>query len=299
VDVRQLQMLRELGELGSIRAVAEALHITPSAVSQQLKLLQAPLSVPLTRRDGRNLRLTEAGTLLASAGIEVENALARAREVARALTLAPQGTVTVSGFNSSAMAFFGALSQAFPATSPIRVTLADEDVAQTEFPPLTSTYDIVLAHRLEHTAAWPSNVQVTPLLLEPLDVALPADHPLARHRTVTAARAASQPWITTHSGFPVGALIDTLAAVTGRRVDVVHRVNEFTVAAELVRVGAGLALIPRWTTPAPPGVVLRPLVGVHAARRIDALVRPENTARPAVREVLGELRRAAKRLRMH
>jgi DNA-binding transcriptional LysR family regulator len=107
VDVRQLQMLRELGELGSIRAVAEALHITPSAVSQQLKLLQAPLSVPLTRRDGRNLRLTEAGTLLASAGIEVENALARAREVARALTLAPQGTVTVSGFNSSAMAFFG------------------------------------------------------------------------------------------------------------------------------------------------------------------------------------------------
>jgi DNA-binding transcriptional LysR family regulator len=290
VDVRQLRILRELGELGSVRAVAEALRITPSAVSQQLKLLQRGSPVPLTRRDGRTLRLTESGARLAAAGAEVETALARAREIAQGLRDTPQGTVTVSAFNSAALAFFPPLVRRFPPDGPVRVTVTDEDVAQSEFPRLTSAYDIVLAQRFQHTPAWPPTVTVVPLVEEPLDVALPADHPLARQRTVPAARAAAQPWITTHAGFPVEAIIDSLSAVTGRPVGIVHRVNEFTVAGELVRAGAGLALIPRWTIPRPAGVVLRPLAGVHSARRIDALVRPENALRPAVQAVLTSLR---------
>jgi DNA-binding transcriptional LysR family regulator len=53
---------------------------------------------------------------------------------------------------------------------------------------------------------------------------------------------------------------------------IAHRVDEFTVAAELARAGPGLALIPRWTTPAPDGVVLRPLALVACAWdfRLDA-----------------------------
>jgi len=296
VDVRQLQVLRELGELGSVRAVADALRITPSAVSQQLRLLQAPVRVPLTRREGRILRLTEAGEALAAAAVDVETALARARQLAEELQHAPQGTVSVSAFNSAATAFFPALARGFPASAAVRVVLTDEDVEQRAFAPLTASYDIVVAHRFEHTAAWPGTVTAVPLLTEPLDVALPAGHPLARRRTITARAAASEPWITTHAGFPVGAIIDTLATVTGRPVTVAHRVNEFTVAAELVRAGAGLALIPRWTTPAPAGVVLRPLADVRSSRRIDALARPENLTRAAVGAVLAALRQAGQRL---
>jgi DNA-binding transcriptional LysR family regulator len=296
VDVRQLRILRELGELGSVRAVAEALRITPSAVSQQLKLLQRAIPVPLTRRDGRTLRLTEEGVRLAAAGAAVETALARARDTARELSDTPQGTVMVSAFNSAALGFFPPLLSRFPPDGPIRVTVTDEDVAQAEFPRLTSEYDIVLAHRFEHTPGWPTTVTVVPLLEEPLDVALPADHPLARLRRVPAVRAAGQPWVTTHAGYPVGAIIDSLSAVTGRRVQVVHRVNEFTIAGELVRAGAGLALIPRWTIPRPAGVVLRPLAGVRSVRRIDALVRPENALRPAVKVVLGGLREVSARI---
>jgi DNA-binding transcriptional LysR family regulator len=291
VDVRRLRILRELGELGSVRGVSEALRITPSAVSQQLKLLQRGIAVPLTRRDGRRLRLTEEGERLAAAGADVEQALARAREISKRIGDAPQGTVSVSAFNSAALAFFPPLLHRFPPDGPVRVTLTDEDVAQSDFARLTSAYDIVLAHRFEHTPSWPATVTVVPLVTEPLDVALPADHPLARLRSVPAARAAAQPWVTTHVGFPVGAIIDSLSAIIGRPVEVRHRVNEFTVAAELVRAGAGLALIPRWTIPRPPGVVLRPLAGVHSARNIDALVRPEHALRPAVQVVLGECRR--------
>ena len=294
MDARQLGILRELGELGSVRAVAEALLITPSAVSQQLQLLQRTVAAPLTRRVGRTLKLTEAGAALAAAAVDVESALARARELAGELGRTPGGTVTVSAFNSAARAFFPALATAFPADGPVRVRLTDEDVEQRSFAPLTAAYDVVLAHRFVHTAAWPAALTVTALLTEPLDVALPAGHPLATRRAISAAAAARQPWIATHEGFPVGAIVDALATVAGHPVTVAHRVNEYSVAAELVAAGAGLALLPRWTTPAPPGIVLRPLTGVRSARRVDALVRPENAARSTVRMVLATLRERAR-----
>jgi len=296
VEVRQLQLLRELGELGSVRAVADALLITPSAVSQQLQSLQRSVGVPLTWRAGRTLRLTEAGEALAGAAADVEGALARARELAADLAGSARGVVSVSAFNSAARGFFPALLTAFPPGGAVQVRLTDEDVEQSAFAALTAGYDVVLAHRFLHTAAWPRTVTVAPLLTEPLDVALPADHPLAARRTISARAAAGEPWIATHEGFPVGAIVDALATVAGHPIEVVHRVNEYTVAAELVRAGAGLALLPRWTTPAPDGVVLRPLTGVRSARRIDALLRPENLARAAVRTVLAALRRTGKHL---
>lgn len=55
--------------------------------------------------------------------------------------------------------------------------------------------------------------------------------------------------------------------------------------------------MPCWTTRPHPALVLRPLTGVHAVRRIDVLHRPESAARKAVRTVLGELRRAAETIR--
>ncbi|WP_350277628.1 LysR family transcriptional regulator [Kribbella sp. HUAS MG21] len=295
MDARQLRMLRELGELGSLTAVAEALHLTPSAVSQQLRHLQRPIPVPLTQREGRTLRLTEAGRALAAAGTDIEVALARARQIAQDLAREPSGTVTISGFSSAALSFFPRLAQAFPPGGNVVIAVADEDVVQDEFPRLTATYDVVVAHRLAHTRPWPKSVHVTPLLLEPLDIALPADHPLAGHERIHAEEAARHPWIATHAGFPVGALTEAIGVVAGIHVDINHRVNEFTVAAELVRAGAGLALIPRWTTPPPEGVVLRPLDGVQASRNIDALTRPETTQRAAVGAVLETLQQIAVR----
>ena len=286
-------MLRALGDLGSVTAVATAMHVSPSAVSQQLRLLQRGLPVPLTRRDGRRLALTEAGERIAAAAATVETALAHAEEAVRGLTEAPRGAVSVSGFTSAALAFFPPLLRAFPADGPITVSVTDEDASQSDFPRLTARHDVVLAHRFPHTPPWPASVDVLELLDEPLDVALPTDHPLAQGESVSAADASREPWITTHEGWPVGAVVDALAAVTGRPVTVRHRVNEFSVVTELVRTGAGVALLPKWTSPPPSGVLLRPLVGVTASRHVDALTRPEHAVRPAVQAVLAELTRIA------
>ncbi len=65
MDVRRLELLRELADRGSITAVAQATHRTPSGVSQQLKRLEQEAGVPLTARVGRGIQLTDAGEALA------------------------------------------------------------------------------------------------------------------------------------------------------------------------------------------------------------------------------------------
>jgi DNA-binding transcriptional LysR family regulator len=297
MDERQLRILRELGELGSVTAVAEALLVTPSAISQQLRLLQRAIPVPLTERQGRRLVLTDAGQTLAGAAIEVESALERARHSVEEFLNRPDGEVSVAAFHSAGAAFFPLLLRALAGPGSPVPALADEDVTQSDFPRLTREYDLVLAHRLDHAPPWPDTVTATPLLREPLDVAMPADHPLAAARRVTPHDVADEPWITVHDGFPVMATIEAIGAAAGRRLHLAHRINEFAVAAEAVAAGGGLALMPRWTTRPHPALVLRPLSGVRARRHIDALHRPERTARAAVRTVLSELRRAAESIR--
>ncbi|MEV6108836.1 LysR family transcriptional regulator [Streptomyces sp. NPDC051940] len=294
MDARQLRILRELGELGSVSAVAEAMLVTPSAISQQLRLLQRSVPVPLTERDGRRVVLTDAGRALAAAAIEVETALARARHTVEEFVGRPDAAVSVAAFHSAASSFFPLLLRG---VSGPRLSLADEDVAQERFPALTRDYDLVLAHRLDHTPGWPGTVTATTLLREPLDVALPAGHPLADRARLAPREVAGEPWITAHEGFPVAATLDAIAVAAGRPLDIVHRINEFTVVAHAVAAGGGLALLPRWTGRPYPGVVLRPLEGVRARRDIDVLHRPERTARRAVRTVLAELRRAAAEIR--
>ena len=292
MNERQLQILRELGELGSVTAAAEALLMTPSAISQQLRLLQRSIPVSLTERDGRRLVLTDAGQALADAAVEVETALARARHTIDEFVDQPDGGVSVAAFHSAASAFFPQLLRGLAGPGRPQLSLADEDVAQDHFPRLTRDYDLVLAHHLDHAPPWPRAVTVTTLLREPLDIAMPADHPLAAKRRLTPRDVADQPWITVHDGFPLMATIDAIATAANRRLEIAHRINEFAVVAEVVAAGGGLALMPRWTTRPHPALVLKPLSGVHARRHIDVLHRPERLARRAVRTVLTELHRA-------
>lgn len=295
MDVRQLAVLRELGDRGSVTAVAEALFITPSAVSQQLAALQRSVPVALTRRRGRTLGLTDAGEALAAAAADVATALARAEGAVDAFLTDPRAPVRVSAFSSAATAFFPVLVRAAAAGGP-PVECAEQDVAQSRFPALCADHDVVIAHRLDHSPPWPRTVAATRLLREPLDVALPGDHPLAQRPAVTAAEVGAEPWIAVHEGFPLVAPLEAIAATNGRPLRIVHRVNELSVVAALVAAGAGVALMPRHTAPARPGLVLRPLQDLTLGRDVDALVRPERALRSGVVAVLAELGRAAQQL---
>ncbi|KAM9863050.1 LysR family transcriptional regulator [Leucobacter sp. BZR 635] len=299
MEIYQLEILRELGTLGSVTAVAESLHVTPSAVSQQITALQREFQAPLTRRDGRTLVLTEAGHALAHAGSAVIEALAAAAGAVEAFEQEPAGIVRVCGFHSASQAIFGALlAELRSADSPPALRLSDEDVSQEDFPQLTAHYDLVLAHRLEHSPPWPeSGLRVIRLAQEPLDVALPEDHPLAARESLTAADVAGEPWVTSRAGYSPDDLLGAIAAVADRPVKVVHRINDYGSVAAIVATGDAIGMVPRYTVgSALAGLVLRPLTGVNATRTIDLLTRPETMHRRSVQTTVQALRTAMGRL---
>jgi len=301
-------MLRELGELGSVKAVAETLSVTPSAVSQQISLLQRQVDTPLTRKDGRNLVLTEAGRVLADAGADVINAMATAKAAIGTYQQERTGSVSVSGFHSAGQALFAPLVRQLAALRESgaaddgasdddgpgggsraggapAVRLSDEDVAQHDFPALTARYDLVLAHRMDHSPAWPdSKIRVIPLAHEPLDIALSVDHPLAAKAELSPEDVVAYPWVASRSGYSPADVLTAVGAVASRPVNVVHRINDYSTVAALVSTGDVIGLLPRYTSsPAlNPGVTLRPLTGISTRRRIDLLVRPENLKRSSV-----------------
>lgn len=293
MDIRQLEMLRELGALGSIKAVAEALLITPSAVSQQLSQLQRSVEVPLTRREGRNLVLTEAGKVLSNAGAAVITAMAEAKTAIDSYHNSAATPVTLSGFHSAAQVLFAPLLRHLDTPTGPNVLLSDEDVAQADFPALTAHYDLVLAHRMDHSPRWPTGtVSVTHLVTEPLDVALRAGHHLAAHQTLTVDDVANENWVTSHVGFSPADILSAVAAVTSTEINILHRVNDYSTVAALVATGDVIGLLPRYTAQPvlTPGIVLRPLNGISTYRTIDLLARPESLKRTAVMAVCDALR---------
>src|ERR671938_1398514 len=103
LDLRRLRLLHELHERGTIAAVADALQVTPSAVSQQLAVLEREAGVRLLERTGRGVRLTDPALVLvehAEAMLE-RAALAEADLTAAAGTVA--GRARIAGFQSVAV----------------------------------------------------------------------------------------------------------------------------------------------------------------------------------------------------
>lgn len=295
MEIHQLQILRELGALGSVSAVADALKVSPSAVSQHLAALQRGFHTPLTQKHGRTLALTEAGTVLAAAGVTVIDAMAAARTAVEEFEQSKVGTVTVSSFHSAGQALFGGLLRDLAARPPApEVHFSDEDVAQDDFPALTARYDLVLAHRLEHSPPWPpAGLRVVTLLSEPLDVALAADHPLAARAKLAPEDVAGERWVASRHGYSPDDVLGAVAALANQDLTVAHRINDYGAVVAVVASGGVIGMVPRFTSPASHDkrIVLRPLTEVHAVRSIDVLARPEKLRRRSVRMVVGALRR--------
>lgn len=291
MEPAQLRALRDLGERGSIAAVAAARHVTPSSISQQIAALQRESAVPLTYRRGRRTALTPAGQALADAAVAVEVALTRARETVASFRDDAAGAVSVAAFHSAGLALFAPLLAASADGHPA-VALSDFDVAQSAFAALTAEHDLVIAHRLAGSTSWPTWVRAEPLFYEPLDLALRRDHPLAAESVVHPVHLRDLDWVAVHEGFPLEQALAVIAAVSGEEARIMHRINDFRIAASLVAAGAGVALLPRYTTDLRehPDLVLRPIDAPGTGRYVDCLLRPEAAERQSVRTVLARIR---------
>ena len=288
MDVRHLDLLRELDDRGSVTAVAAATHRTPSAVSQQLRRAERSFGAALVEPRGRGVRLTDAGRVLAAAGRDVAVALAGAQARWEEFHGTAAGTVSVAALPSAATFLLpGVLAEL--AHEPIEVVCTDVDLAEAAYAGQVVDHDIVVAHGSRSVLAHREDLVVQPLTREPLDIAMAADHPLAALDRVGPEDVAAWPWIGVPLGFPFDTVRLAVEEATGRRVDVRQRVRDNRLAEALVGAGECLAVLPRFTAPAGERVVLRPLAGVDSGRHVFAILRADRARRLAVRRVLDAL----------
>lgn len=293
MDVERLRLLRELAERGTVNAAARAMSLTPSAVSQQLKILQREAGVTLLEPDGRRVRLTDAGRVLVARTDEVLAALDRAHADMDGYRTTPRGSVRVAMFPSgAAMLLAGLIIRA--AAIGVEVLGRDIDQPAANAPAQLADFDVVVVHRDDRdTTELSPRVDTTVLLREPFDVLLPPGHRLASRGKVALRELADESWIGVEGGLVVDDVLRSLAAISGVQPRIVQRVNDFRVVEELVRAGVGVALMPRYAVVVG-NVVRKPLGGVLAARRVEAVTRSGAAARPAVAAVLDILATVAR-----
>jgi DNA-binding transcriptional LysR family regulator len=223
-------------------------------------------------------------------------ALARADAAVERLRTTPRGRVRMAIFPSGARMLLAGVLARLDDVPGLDLQARDVDMTPSDVPVLAAEFDVVVTHRDERSPA-PSTErwQVVPLLREPLDVALPPGHPLARRRTLRLDELAGEAWISVDVGWPVDDVLRSLSVGNGAAPRVVQRINDFSVTEELVAAGRGIALLPRYSTDDHGGrrLARRPLAGVRAARLVEVVLRTSTAERPAVRTLLDVLRAEA------
>ena len=291
MDATRLRVLRELADRGTVGATADALSMTPSAVSQQLKILAREAGVPLLEPDGRKLRLTDAGRALVLRADDVVAALERADAEMASYRGSPRGKVRVAFFPSGAALLLPRVLTALEG-SGVDIDACDVDQPASAVPGLLADHDVILTHRDERAAetSFP-RVSVRSLMREPIDLVLRPDHPLAKQDSVRLDQLVDENWISVRGGFPVDDVLMSVAAVTGVQPRVAHRINDFRVIEELVAAGHGVALMPRHAI-THPAVSRKPIAGVRAARVYELATRLHGDRSPAISAVLAAFRDA-------
>src|ERR671914_1815840 len=182
LDLHRLRLLRELHARGTIAAVADALRFTPSAVSQQLAVLEREAGIRLLERAGRGVRLTDAALVLVDhAGALLERAeLAQAELAAAAGTVAGRGRI--ASFQSAAFHLAVPAMQALARDAPgLRCELIESEPEESLPALALGDVDLVLADEWHHQPlARPAGIAREDLHTDPVHLVLPEGHPAAR-----------------------------------------------------------------------------------------------------------------------
>ena len=180
LDPRRLRLLIQLQSLGTVRAVAHAAALSPSAVSQQLAALERESGTALIERHGRSVALTDAGVALAGHARVILERIDVAEEALRALKDAPEGTVRVSAFTSAMRAFvIDAAAEVARQHPGIAVQLAELEPAENVPALERGDVDLAIVADFGDGSLPPTpHLRSVPLTRDELLAVLPLDTPL-------------------------------------------------------------------------------------------------------------------------
>ncbi|MER7753994.1 LysR substrate-binding domain-containing protein [Kitasatospora sp. NPDC097643] len=285
LDVRRLRLLRELAHLGTIAAVAEALSFSPSAVSQQLSVLEKEAGVPLLERTGRRVALTPAGRNLVR---HAESVLALLEQAGAELAHARQGLagpLRIGTYPSAARAIIPAVLAELASWHPgLEPMVTEVDPAGVAAALRAGELDVALVHEYDLVPADPEpGLAVTrPVFTEPMYLAARTPGTVAEQRTA--------PWIMSPPGTLCHGMAVRACESAGFAPRIRHQIDDFATVLALVAAGQGVALIPHLgTANPPPGVVLTRL---PMYRRTRAAFRAGAGSHPAISAFVSALHTA-------
>jgi molybdate transport repressor ModE-like protein len=290
IDARRLRVLREVAQQGTLSAAADALHLTPSAVSQQLAALEREIGQPVIERNGRGIRLTGAAEVLVGhANVVLAQLEAAAADVA-AYSEGIVGTVRVAGFATALRQIVAPAAAALSESHPRLALTVEEIEAPGCFLALArGDVDIALS-MASRQAPEDSRFARRPLLTDTLDAVLPAGHRLADRDEIPLAELAGEVFVGPPDGSSCHDVTVTGCAAAGFMPEFRHRTLDFHTAMALAAAGLGVSLVPRLGQAAvPPGAIVRPLSDPAPARHVFAATRAGAERRPAVAAVLDAL----------
>jgi DNA-binding transcriptional LysR family regulator len=294
LDVRRLALLRELALRGTIAAVAGALHLTPSAVSQQLAQLEREAGVPLLRKSGRRLQLTPQAEILVGRTEEILAALERAdTELAASLEQAT-GVIRVAIFQSVALALLPAaldvLEREHPALTAV-VTQREPETALHET--FARDFDLVIAEEYPgHAAPQLAGLDRRPLTTDAIRLAVPPGGE-GRYAIRDIRDARDAPWVMEPHGAASRHWAEQACRRAGFEPQVRFETADLQAHVRLIQTGHAVALLPDliWQG-AEPTTRLVDLDG-GPRRTVFTSTRLASAAHPAVVAFRDALERAA------
>src|SRR5580704_2955024 len=294
IDPRRLRVLQAVAAHGSVAGAADALRLSPPAVSQQLLALERETGASLIDRAGRQVRLTAAGRLLAAHGELIAAQLRQAEQELAELTGQATGPVRIAAFQSAMAPLVGPALRDLAAASPaVRPVVAERYGPAAVAELRLGDLDIVLTE-YDAASAPPADPRLGQrhLAFDPYLLVIPPDWQVAPS---SLRDLAGRPWVAGPPGTACDHTLQRLAAEAGIAIPAGDVCVEFPSVLALVAAGRGAAIIPQMTLRQAPVTVcaLPPLGGRHIAAWHQAGPHQPAPATAAVLDALVQAARAA------
>jgi DNA-binding transcriptional LysR family regulator len=287
VELRHLQYFVTVAEERNFTRAAARLHVVQSGVSAAIKALERELGVELLHRTSKRVALTDAGAALLPGARATLEAARDARDALDQARGGLRGTLRVGTMSSLGTLKLPALLGRYHRRYP-------EVILQTSVAPSGSQglVEALAEERLD--LAFVSLPGRAPVGLDwreldstPLDLVVPAGHPLAEADEVRIEMFADEPFVDFPIGFGNRNITDRAFALAGLQRHVAIEIADIPAAADFVREGIGIALLPRSTIR--PSGDLRQVMVAGADLRWPLTVATARGPRAATRALLGLL----------
>ena len=241
MDLRQLEILRAVAQTGSFTSAGEQLHLSQSAVSRQILLLEEELKEQLFLRLGRKIQITPAGTTLLGLSERMFEDLERTRASILDKQQTVTGTVRLVGGMTVCLYVFPPLLKEFRRHHPdVDIKVITGGTPRLLRKLRSGGADLgLLTLPIDDQA-----LTAVPVIHEELLLVAPAGHRLASGRAVPASALVRQPFILFEGGSNTRRVIDEFFVRADIKPRVVAETENVEIIKSMVASGLGISIVP-------------------------------------------------------